>query len=100
MTFHRGRIEISRTRWGALHGARPASLAWKQVIAVDFLDPRWYDDGHVHFVTASDTRGLSTVGIGDPLAVAPRNPHAIVFRWQQRAVYRRLQELLDREGRE
>jgi hypothetical protein len=50
---------------------------------------RWLINGHVHFVTAGDPRELTPAGRGNRMAAAARNPHAIMFTFQQRRAYRR-----------
>jgi hypothetical protein len=62
--------------------------------AVDFLDPNIFRNGHVHFATTNDPRGLSVTGRGNRLAAAAGNPHAVMFTWQQRRTYRKLRALL------
>jgi hypothetical protein len=51
-------------------------------------------NGHVHFATSDEPRGLSPTGRGDRMAAAARNPHAIMFTWQQRAAYKQLRDLI------
>jgi hypothetical protein len=87
-------IQIDRTLLGRVNGNRSAHIPWQQLAGVDFLDPTRRINGHVHFVTASDPRGLTATGGGRRMATAARNPHAIMFTWQQRATYERLRSLL------
>jgi hypothetical protein len=46
---------------------------------IDFLKPTLFRNGHVHFATAADPRGLTSTGRGNRMAA--RNPHAIMFTW-------------------
>jgi hypothetical protein len=64
------------------------------MVGVDFLDPTRLINGHIHFTTAADPRGLTATGSGNRIAAAARNPHAIMFTWQQRAAYEQLRSLL------
>jgi hypothetical protein len=61
---------------------------------VDFLDPTRLVNGHIHFATAADPRGLTATGRGNHMAGAARNPHAIMFTWRQRTTYEQLRGLL------
>jgi hypothetical protein len=88
------RIQIDRTLLGRVNGNHSANIPWQQLVGVDFLDPTRLINGHVHFATASDPRGLTATGGGRQMAAAARNPHAIMFTWQQRATYERLRGLL------
>jgi hypothetical protein len=88
------RIQIDRTLLGRVNGNHSAHISWRQLVGVDFLDPTRLINGQVHFATASDPRGLSATGGGRRMAAAARNPHAIMFTWQQRATYERLCSLL------
>ena len=88
------RIQIDRTFMGRINGNHSASILWEQLASVDFLDPTRLINGHVHFATANDPRGLTAAGGGRRVAAAARNPHAIMFTWQQRAPYERLRGLL------
>ncbi|WP_063770596.1 DUF4236 domain-containing protein [Streptacidiphilus carbonis] len=94
VTLHPNRIEISRTVMGKLTGNRSSSIPWPQIVAVDFLEPTRARNGHIHFVTATDPRGLTSTGNGDRTAATARNTHAIMFTWQQRARYEQLRNLL------
>jgi hypothetical protein len=94
VTLHPDRIQIDRTLLGRVNGNHSASIPWRQLAGVDFLDPTQLINGHVHFATASDPRGLTATGRGRRMAAAARNPHAIMFTWQQRTTYERLRGLL------
>lgn len=72
---------------GRINGNHSASIVWQQLAGVDFLQPTRMINGHVHFATATDPRGLTATGDGRRMAAAARNPHAIMFTWQQRATY-------------
>jgi Protein of unknown function (DUF4236) len=94
VTLHPDRIQIDRTLLGRVNGNHSAHIPWQHLAGVDFLDPTRLINGHVHFAAASDPRGLTATGGGRRLAAAARNPHAIMFTWQQRATYERLRGLL------
>lgn len=94
VTLHPDRIDITRTFMGKINGNRSTSTPWKQVIAVDFLEPTRMINGHIHFVTATDPRGLTATGGGNRMAAAARNPRSIMFTWQQRSRYEQLRNLL------
>jgi hypothetical protein len=79
---------------GKLNGNRSAVIPWQQLASVDFCDPTRLVNGHVHFATAADPRGLTATGRGRRMAAAARNPHAIMFTWQQRAAFQQLRDLL------
>jgi hypothetical protein len=88
------RIQIDRTFMGRINGNHSASIPWQQLASVDLLDPTRLINGHVHFATGNDPRGLTATGDGRRMAAAARNPHAIMFTWQQRTTYERLRDLL------
>ncbi len=94
VTLRPDRIQIDRTFLGRVNGNHSAYIPWQQLADVDFLDPTRRINGHVHFATASDPRGLTATGGGRRMAAAARIPHAIMFTWQQRATYERLRGLL------
>jgi hypothetical protein len=94
VTLRPDRIQIDRTFIGRINGNHSASILWEHLAGVDFLDPTRLINGHMHFATATDPRGLTATGGGRRLAAAARNPHAIMFTWQQRAAYERLRGLL------
>jgi hypothetical protein len=94
VTLRPDRIQIDRTFMGRVNGNHTARILWGQLAAVDFLDPTRLINGHVHFAAADDPRGLTATGGGRRLAAAARNPHAIMFTWQQRAAYEQLRALL------
>lgn len=98
VTLYPDRIDISRTFMGKINGNRSTSTPWQQVIAVDFLDPTKLTNGHIHFASASDPRGLSSTGGGNRMAAAARNPRSIMFTWQQRHRYQQLRGLLVAEA--
>lgn len=87
-------IRIDRDAAGRI-GNRSASIEWREVVAVDFLDPTWWRLGHVHFATAADPRGLTTLGrSGNTATVARKNPHTIEFSSRQRAAYEELRRFI------
>lgn len=94
VTVHQNGIRIQRK-----HAKRdlPAGtdIAWQELTGIDFLEPgRFFSFGHVHFVTASDLRGLVATG-ADPRRLSARNPHAVQFIPPSgRAAYRQLRDLL------
>ena len=92
--LHPDRIQIDRTVMGRVNGNRSTSISWQQLAGADFLDPTRLINGHVHFATVTDPRGLTATGGGNRMAAAARNPHAIMFTWQQRAAYEQLRGLL------
>jgi hypothetical protein len=94
VTLRPDRIRIDRTLLGRVSGNHSAYIPWQQLASVDFLDPTRLINGHVHFATAADPRDLTAAGRGRRMAAAARNPHAIMFTWQQRATYERLRSLL------
>jgi hypothetical protein len=94
VTLSAGGIEIQRSRTGRMNGNHSSSIRWDQLAGIDFLDPNIFRNGHIHFATANDLRGLSATGRGNRLAAAARNPHAVMFAWHQRRTYRKLRALL------
>jgi hypothetical protein len=94
VTLHPDQIQIDRTWAGRINGNRSAAISWQDLVGVDFLDPTRIVNGHIHFATGGDPRGLSATGRGDRMAAAAKNPHAIMFTWQQRAAYERLRDML------
>jgi hypothetical protein len=90
----RTRIQIDRTFLGRVKGNHSTSILWQQLAGVDFRDPTPMINGHVHFASTTDPRGLTPTGRGRRMAAAARDPHAIMFTWQQRATYERLRGLL------
>ena len=87
-------IQIDRSRVGQI-GNRSARIEWREVVAVDFLDPRWGRLGHVHFATAADARGLTMLGRnGNRATVARNNPHTIEFSSRQRPAYEELRRFI------
>jgi hypothetical protein len=94
VTLYPDRIQIDRTRAGRINGNTSAVIPWPQLTGVDFLDPTVLINGHAHFAAAGDQRGLTSTGNGNRMAAAARNPHAIMFTWQQKDTYHRLRALL------
>jgi hypothetical protein len=94
VTIHQGGIHLERTRAGRLNGNRTADIAWRDVVAVDFCAPNLIRNGHIHFATASDPRGLTATGNGNSMAAVARNPHAIMFTLQQYKTYKRIRDIL------
>lgn len=94
VTLNPGWIQINRTFMGRLNGNLSTRVSWQELAGVDFLDPTGTMNGHVHFATAADPRGLDATGHGDQRAAAARNPRTILFTWQQRASYGQLRDLL------
>jgi hypothetical protein len=94
VTVHQGGIHIERTRGGRINGNRSSDIPWGQLVGIDFLEPNFFHNGHVHFATADDPRGLTATGNGNRMAAAARNPHAIMFAWHQSRDYRRLRDLV------
>jgi hypothetical protein len=94
VTVHQFGVHIERTRGGQINGNRSADISWRDLAGVDFLDPNFFRNGHVHFATASDPRGLTATGSGNRMAASARNPHAIMFAWHQSSAYRQLRDLL------
>jgi hypothetical protein len=93
-TVHQGGIHIERTHGGRLNGNHSTDISWSELAGIDFLDPNFFRNGHVHFATASDPRGLTSTGNGNRMAASARNPHAIMFARHQSATYRQLRDLL------
>jgi len=96
VTIYPDRIEIQRKFMGRTNGNRSISIPWQQAVAIDFMDPGRMMNGHIHFVAVGDPRGLTATGGGNRMSAAARNPRAIMFTWQQREDYGKLQELLTR----
>jgi hypothetical protein len=95
VSLYPDRIQIDRTLMGRINGNRPARIQWQQqLVGVDFLEPTRLVNGHIHFATATDPRGLTATGRGNRMAAAAKNPHSIMFTWQQRATYEQLRGLL------
>ena len=86
-------INISRKLFARLTGNRSVMIPWLHVVAVDFLEPTRLINGHIHFATVADPRGLTATGRGNRMAAAARNPHAIMFTWQQRRTYEQIRDL-------
>lgn len=75
-----------------------SAIAWPELAGVDFLKPALFRNGHVRFATAADPGSLTSTGGGNRMAAAARNPHAIMFTWQQRRACKRLRDLLTGNG--
>jgi uncharacterized protein DUF4236 len=74
---------------------RAVSIPWREVVAVDFLEPRFARMGHVHFVTSGDPRGLDVFAREkNPATAVGKNPHAIQFSQGQRATYDELRRFI------
>lgn len=94
VTIHQGGIHVERTRAGKLNGNQTSDIAWRDIVAIDFLSPNLIRNGHVHFATASDPRGLTSTGRGNRMAATARNPHAIMFTFQQYGAFKRIRGIL------
>jgi hypothetical protein len=92
--IHQGGIHLERTRIGRLNGNHSSDIAWGDIAAVDFRAPNLIRNGHVHFATVGDPRGLTGTGNGNHLAAVGRNPHAIMFGIHQYGAYKRTRSLL------
>jgi hypothetical protein len=98
VTIHQGGIHIERTRAGRINGNHSADVSWHELAGIDFLDPNFFRNGHVHFATFDDPRGLTSTGNGNLMAASARNPHAVLFAWHQSRAYRQLRDLLTGSG--
>ena len=98
VTIHQGGIHIERTRAGRINGNHSADIAWHELAGIDFLEPNFFRNGHIHFATLDDPRGLTSTGNGNRMAASARNPHAILFAWHQSRAYRQLRDLLTRSS--
>jgi len=94
VTIHQGGIHIERTRVGRINGNHSADISWHELAGIDFLAPNFFRNGHIHFATLDDPRGLTSTGNGNRMAASARNPHAILFAWHQSRAYRQLRDLL------
>jgi Protein of unknown function (DUF4236)/Protein of unknown function (DUF2510) len=94
VTIHQGGVHLERTRAGRLNGNQTSDIAWRDIVAVDFNAPNLIRNGHVHFATANDPRGLTATGNGNRMAATARNPHAIMFTFQQYRAYKRIRDIL------
>ncbi len=94
VTVHQGGIHIERTHAGKINGSQSTDIPWHELAGIDCLDPNFFRSGHVHFATPDDPRGLTSTGNGNRMAASARNPHAILFTWQQSRAYRQLRDLL------
>lgn len=94
VTIHQGGIHIERTRAGRINGNYSANIPWHALVGIDFLEPNFFRNGHVHFATFNDPRGLTSTGNGNHMVASARNPHAILFAWHQSRAYRQLRDFL------
>lgn len=76
-----------------MNGNHSFDISWDELVGIDFLKPNFVRNGHVHFATSADPRGLTSTGNGNRMAASARNPHAILFTWQQSRRYRQLRDL-------
>lgn len=87
-------IYIERDAAGRIRN-QSASIHWREVVAVDFLEPRWGRLGHIHFVTSGDPRGLTVLGSGGNRSTAAGgNPHAMPFSSRQRTAFEELRRFI------
>jgi hypothetical protein len=93
VTLYQGGIQVDRAPALMINGNRSAAISWAEVISIDLLKPTLFRNGHIHFVTLADLRDPSATGHGKRIS-SPRNPHTIMFTWQQRKAFRRLYDLL------
>jgi hypothetical protein len=98
VTLHQRGIQIDRTPMGRVNGNYSAAIVWPELVGIDFLKPTLFRNGHIHFAIAAGPRGLTATGRGNRMAAAARNPHAIMFTWQQQRAYKRLRDLLTGNG--
>lgn len=94
VTVHQGGVHIERTRAGKINGNQSADISWRELVGIDFLEPNFFRNGHVHFATLGDPRGLTETGNGDRMAASARNPHAILFASHHTRAYKQLRALL------
>lgn len=94
LTLHQGGIHIERTRAGMIGGNHSADIPWQALAAVDFLAPTFFRNGHIHFATFNDPRGLTFRGNSDPMTSSFKNPHVISFDWPKSQAYKQLRDLL------
>jgi hypothetical protein len=94
VTVHQGGIHIERTRAGMIGANHSADIPWQELAAVDFLAPSFFRNGHIHFATFNDPRGLTFSGNSDPMTSSFKNPHVILFDWPKSQAYRQLRDLL------
>jgi hypothetical protein len=98
VTAYQGGIHIERTRGGRINGNHSADISWHELAGIDFLEPNFFRNGHIHFAAFGDPRGLTETGNGDRMAASARNPHAILFALHQSRAYRQLRDLLTGGG--
>lgn len=98
VTIHQGGIHIERTRGGRINGNHSSDIPWHELVGIDFLEPNFFRNGHVHFATLDDPRGLTSTGNGSRMAASARNPHAILFAWQHSRAYKQLRGFLVGDG--
>jgi Protein of unknown function (DUF4236) len=94
VTIYQGGIHVERTRAGRINGNHSADIPWQELAGIDFLKPNFFRNGHVHFATFDDPRGLTSTGNGNRMAASGRNPHAVLFAWHQSRAYKKLRDLL------
>lgn len=94
VTLHHGGIHIERTQAGRITGNHSADISWQDVAAIDFLEPSFFRNGHIHFATFRDPRGLTFAGNGDPMTSSYKNPHVILFDRARSLAYKQLRDLL------
>ncbi len=94
VTLHQAGIHIERTRAGRIGGSHSADISWHELAGIDFLAPGLFRNGHVHFATFNDPRGLTFAGNGNPMTSSARNPHVILFDWPKSRAYNQLRDLL------
>jgi hypothetical protein len=94
VTIHQGGIHIERTRAGRINGNHSADISWHELAGIDFLEPNFIRNGHVHFATRDDPRGLTSTGNGNRMAASARNPHAVLFARHQSRAYKQLHDVL------
>ena len=90
-------ISSGRAPAGSTATTQPASPGTSYA-GIDFLEPNFFRNGHVHFATFDDPRGLTSTGNGNRMAASARNPHAILFAWHQSHAYWQLRDLLTGGG--
>jgi Protein of unknown function (DUF4236) len=94
VTLHPAGIHIERTKAGRIGGNHSADISWHELAGIDFLAPSFFRNGHVHFATFNDPRGLTFERNADPMVSSARNPHVILFDWPRSRAYKQLRDLL------
>jgi hypothetical protein len=54
VTIHHGGIHIERTRADRINGNHSAGISWQELAGIDFLEPNFFRNGHVHFAAFDD----------------------------------------------